>query len=92
MIWWATELAARHFPGNVMLKLAVGILVFGGTALLGLYVGLAIAVLPCGGEVVTAYCNAHGGGAIFTGLILGLIIGGVGGVWLARLVFRSMND
>jgi hypothetical protein len=70
----------ENHPGRLLDML----LAFSG-AVPGFFIGEVVALLPCFDNVPSPYCSVHGGGAIFVGLVLGLVcaVGGFCWVWRA---------
>lgn len=57
------------------------------------YIAMVVAALPCFDNVPGSYCSAHGGGVIFTGVALGLILAVVSGIACVRALKKSFaND
>jgi len=51
----------------------IKLIIFMAGGIVGFHVGVLLSIIPCIGSTPTAYCSAHGGGAIFVGLALAII-------------------
>jgi len=66
--------------------------VFVGVAIPAFYFGMVLAAIPCFDSTPGSYCSAHGGGVIFAGLGLGLLLAIVSGTGCIRVLRKAPAD
>ena len=63
--------------------------VFVAVAIPAFYFGMLLAAIPCFDRTPGSYCSAHGGGVIFAGLGLGLLLTIVSGTACVRALRKA---
>jgi len=76
---------------NIVLILIIKVFGFAVGGLVGFYLGIFIALIPCVTMGVNAYCTGHGGYGMLIGVVLGCILAVILGLKGSKALVRFVE-